>query len=83
MTKILALQEPSWMAKKTGFDRVLETLLMETARRDMSQHFQGISPSLTSDFSKLTTLVQAALGNCQKMHFKICEHFINTSLMHY
>ena len=63
MTKILMQKETSWMAKKPNFNRFLEKLLLETVRRGLSQHFQGVTPCVGNDYSKLMTLVQFALGN--------------------
>ena len=62
LCKILLLQEPVWMAKKEGFLKNLELLLMEALRKGMSDHFSGLMPCTMVDLSKLTTLLQSALG---------------------
>ena len=62
LCKILLQCDAIWIAKRGGFARNLELLLMEALRKGMSQHFAGITPCVANDLDKLIALLQMALG---------------------
>ena len=69
--KILMQGEPLWMAKRAGFLKHAELLMMEALRKGMSLHFAGITPCVANDLSKIVALLQTALGKffyfCKKL----------------
>ena len=69
LCKILLQEEPLWMAKRVGFAKHLELLMMEALRKGMSQHFAGITPCVANDLAKILTLTQSALGKCIEFEF--------------
>ena len=70
LCKILLQCDAMWMAKRGGFARNLELVLMDALRRGMSQHFSGITPCVANDLAKLVALLQTALGNVSKVQKK-------------